>query len=212
MHFQKDRSGFPMILIEKIGAYIHYLPVTKIQVERFACSVDRPDFDAAWYEELVRLNPRTSSTALNDKNLFGVWASGVLPAEAEAFCEWSAPAMRLPTHAEWMEAYFHLRQLPAQPVDWAGALPGLDPRTAHLLGHLPASRHANLAEQMYLRNGVFEFVELQNRDERWGGAGYVPLEIHSHTFNPDLGTFHAPRSPESQRRSYYGFRALIPAS
>jgi len=212
MRFITDRSGFPMIWIENLNAYLHYFPVTKVQVERFLCQTDDSRYDGEWYDELLRLNTRTSTVSIKEKTLFGVWATGLLPAEAEDFCEWSGNGMRLPTHEEWRTAYQSLKKLPVQKVDWQKVQSGIQSRTLHLLNQLPLGEPANMAEQMYLRNGVFEWVSLSGKNERWGGMGCVPISIYSHTYNLDQGLHHAVRAPEVSRRFYYGFRALVPAS
>jgi len=35
--FEFDKTGFPMVRVDEVNAYVHWLPVTKIQFETFYC-------------------------------------------------------------------------------------------------------------------------------------------------------------------------------
>ena len=53
-----DRTGFPMIWIEPIEAWLHVLPFTKIQLEYFLVDTNETNFDHKWYKN--RLNENLS--------------------------------------------------------------------------------------------------------------------------------------------------------
>ena len=59
-----DPVGFPMIWIEEIGAFMHWLPVTKIQFEKFVASSSGGFFDDAWYRRILDLNPRVATAKI----------------------------------------------------------------------------------------------------------------------------------------------------
>ena len=66
--FILDKAGFPMIWVDKpLSAYIHWLPVTKIQFELFMCDSPSSDLSDAWYREVLSLNPRVSPKNVTKK-------------------------------------------------------------------------------------------------------------------------------------------------
>ena len=46
-----DRTGFPMVWIEPIEAWMHVLPFTKIQLEYFLVDTNKTHFDHKWYKK-----------------------------------------------------------------------------------------------------------------------------------------------------------------
>ena len=120
-----DRTGFPMIWVEAIGAFMHWLPVTKVQFEEFICDdIDGP-FDAEQYDTLLGLNPRVGIDGITPDNYWHALLNGILPAEAERFTAWCGEGYTLPTETQWLEAYGALKAWPAEPASLARTLPGL---------------------------------------------------------------------------------------
>ena len=55
--FEIDPTGFPLVWVEAIGAWMHWLPVSKLQFERFLRQAPDYPFQPAWYDHLLALNP-----------------------------------------------------------------------------------------------------------------------------------------------------------
>lgn len=211
LEFRQDRAGFPLIRIESFPAYLHFLPLTKIQLESFLCSQDDPRFDEGWYNQILQLNPRVSPGNINPRNYHQALASGIQPAEAEAYAEWNGDGMRLPTLDEWYMAYQYLKDIPPQTIDWRSQLVNPKERCLQLLQRM-APTSTSLADQLFLRGGLLEWVELETGRERWGGMGEVTPALHGLLWSPDNGVAHTVMGPEKVRLSYYGARALIPVA
>jgi hypothetical protein len=182
--FEYDRAGFPMLWLEDLGAFVHWLPVTKIQCEHFLCDVTDSSFDAAWYDQLLALNPRVSPKEIDERNYWRAIVTGVQPAEAERFARWCGEGYSLPTLSEWCDVYAACK---------AAARMGT-----------PQMR----ADQMLMRLGAMEWVEDVADGYRWGGMGRLHPDFHGLLFTPDHGRSARPTRPEIDRLSYYGFRLL----
>ena len=212
-----DNTGFPMVWAEPIGAYIHWLPVTKIQFEYFLSDTTDPTFDAAWYDRLLALNPRSSAGDLRAGNYWNALLSGVRPAEAQQYARWCGEEFSLPTLAQWFGAYRWLREL--EPLSGAEIelLPCRTERGRAVLRQMEnaagaAMQQARLArmraDQMLLRYGVMEWIEHPNDRYRWGGMGETLPAFHGQLFTPDSGVPARPSRPETDRLEHYGFRLV----
>ncbi|HYU35638.1 MAG TPA: hypothetical protein VEW48_26075 [Thermoanaerobaculia bacterium] len=209
-----DRAGFPLVWVEEIRSHIHWLPVTKIQLEHFLCEVGDSAFDAAWYDRILELNPRVSPREINERNYWKAFATGLRPAEAERFARWCGEDYALPTTSEWFAAYRALRDRSVSPPDWNGAL---QPRVRTLLARVReawsrAGQNRSLpdtrAGHMLMRLGVLEWVEDAGNGQRWGGVGLPHPDFHGVLTNPDHGMPMRPLHPETDRLFYYGFRLV----
>ncbi|MDP9122827.1 MAG: formylglycine-generating enzyme family protein, partial [Acidobacteriota bacterium] len=118
----QDRTGFPMLWLEPLDAYLGWYPVTKIQFEQFLCETADDRFGPRWYDEVLGLNPRVAPSAVEPASYWRSLLSGVLPAEAECFARWMGDRYRLPTCAEWADAFDHLRRTETQAVEWKRVL------------------------------------------------------------------------------------------
>lgn len=210
-----DNAGFPMVWVEPIGAYIHWLPVTKIQFEYFLSDTTDPTFDAAWYDRLLALNPRTSAGDLRSGNYWQALLSGIQPAEAQQFARWCGEDYSLPTLDQWFGAFKALRAAAPLPAAEIDQLPCRTERGRAVLRQLEAAtaaaaKHAarTRADQMLLRYGVMEWVEHRNDRFRWGGMGETPPDFYPQLFTPDSGVPARPTHPEKDRLGHYGFRLV----
>lgn len=99
--WQVDASGYPLILVEPLDAYVHLFPVTKPQFEKFIASGRKPGFGDEWYTELLELNPRVSYRNADVSSPDGLFMTGVTTNEASAFSRWLGRDFGLLTADEW---------------------------------------------------------------------------------------------------------------
>ncbi|HEX3046625.1 MAG TPA: hypothetical protein VHY08_17850 [Bacillota bacterium] len=217
LKFIIDKSGFPLVWVEPIGAFIHWLPVTKVQFEYFLCAVPDSRFDGAWYEEILRKNPRISPNEIKPDNYWGALLSGIRPGEAQSFVQWLGPEYGLPTLNEWVKTYQYFKTLPPQSAGIVNQMGELRERVKTLIGRLNSSSdqavrgmgdERRLADQMLMRMGVMEWVECPEHRIHWGGIGQTHPSFHGGLYTPDHGEPVIPPNPETDRLYYYGFRLI----
>jgi hypothetical protein len=217
--FETDPTGFPMVWVEEIGAWMHWLPVTKAQFERFLAGVRAaPDlaFDAAWYEHLLALNPRVAPAGIRAENYRNALLTGVVPSEAQRFAAWLGEGFALPTLDEWLRAWSALKSRPAErglPAAIAQTLAEpartLVLRFENALAAAAVSprRQRSLADQMLLRWGVLEWAEQLGRPARWVGVGEPPNLPRARRVSPEHGPV-VPAESEAFRSYLFGFRLI----
>lgn len=98
-HIIIDKSGAPAIKFSETK-YIHLLPVTKYQFERFIWQASPSCCD---YEKIIEDTGRISPDEINKKNLSSAFLTNINFEEALEFSTWLGA--RLPTDKEWEEAY-----------------------------------------------------------------------------------------------------------
>lgn len=213
-----DPVGFPMVWFEEVGAYVHRLPVTKIQFEYFLCDAPDAYFDAGWYDRVLSLNPRVTPRGVTPQNYWRALMTAVRPAEAQRFVSWCGDGFRLPTEAEWTVLYQALRVRPAEDLGASGLLEGRDSRTRELLERIDASTYEtsrrmncgpNLAGQMLLRFGVMEWVQVGLPPSSWGAKGEPLPEFCGNLEVLDRSAEVLAADPESIRFPAAGFRLLF---
>lgn len=217
LSFVLDRAGFPMLWIEDIGAYMHWLPVTKIQFETFMCSQPESSFDERWYDEILSLNKRISPTAVTARNYWQSFLTGLTPDEAQRYASWCGDDFSLPTKDDWYDAYKALQNVPAVQLDFADEMQNISPRARPLLKSLDSSnknvaKRLNIADrtlalQMFMRYGVLEWVETPNMRSTWGGMGEPLRDFHNLVISVDRGQVNNPINLEN-RMFYYGCRLI----
>lgn len=209
-----DQNEFPLLLVEDLGAYLHWLPVTKVQFETFICDTVDPRFDKAWYDRLLALNPRLTARRLEAGNYWRAFMTGVLPEEAQLYATWCGESYSLPTITEWRIAYAALRRLPPLATGAFGELPGLSGRSRSLveaLDHASAAaaaglgRERTLADQMLLRHGVLEWVVDQGGC--WSGIGELLPAFRRVIASPEA-PLTPPLATRAVRSEMFGFRLL----
>ncbi|GAB4204684.1 MAG: hypothetical protein OHK0022_30060 [Roseiflexaceae bacterium] len=220
LQFRTDRAGFPMVVIDTLDIAIHWLPLTKIQFEWFICSQTSETFDEAWYNEVTSRNPRISPSRVSSGNYWQAFLTDIRPSEAERFARWCGDSYSLPTLDQWLGAYEFLKtQQPVKGLIGTLEQQGLklSERAKTLLEKLDAASEKGckeagyprtLADQMFLRRGVLEWVAVRDARTQWGGMGLVNRNLHSIMINPDNGQPARPGQPELIRMHYYGFRLI----
>lgn len=216
IQFRIDKTGFPMLWVDAIDAYLHWMPVTKIQFETFLCAAPDSHFDADWYEEILSLNPRVSPNQIRLNNYWRAFLSGIKPSEAQRFARWNGEGYQIPTLQEWFEAYQSLKKFPPETEPFV-QMGEVKERVEKLLRQLndissqvtrEVGYTSTLADQMFMRMGVMEWIEGQNQQYQWGGMGETYPKFHGILFTPDHGQPRLPNNPEEYRLPYYGFRLL----
>lgn len=216
---QLDPTGFPMIWVEEIEAYIHWLPVTKIQFEYFLCSAPDSRFDAAWYDKLLQVNERVSPSEIRTGNYWGAFLTGIKPSEAERFARWCGQGYELPSQEQWFSSYNSTKRLAPIALEALDSAGPIRERCSRLLKQLDAVSRGEVpkvlgeqrtrADQMFFRMGVMEWVDTKGQRSRWGGMGQTNPTFHGSLFVPDHGRADLPIDPEKDDRlPHYGFRLI----
>lgn len=99
--WQVDESGYPLIFVEPLDAYVHLFPVTKPQFEKFIASGRKPGFGDEWYAALLELNPRVSYRSADISSPHGLFMTAVTTDEASEFSRWLGREYRLLTADDW---------------------------------------------------------------------------------------------------------------
>jgi hypothetical protein len=200
MRLSADRTGFPLLVVPEVELEVHLLPITKLQFEQFLTESNH--FDQPWYDQLLRLNPKTGLQTFTPKTREQLFITGILPAEARAFAQWLGEGFDLPTLAEWRIVYQALRRIrfpdSALLFDWA--IDPVDVILAHLFEHYPSRWLVDIA---LMRHGLVEWV---HQNETWVGVGAPRAVFHPNLWDP-LRNIIKPHQAE-ERLSYFGFRLV----
>jgi hypothetical protein len=217
--FETDPAGFPIVWVEAIAAWMHWLPVTKAQCERFLVEVPAAHgrgLDAAWYEHLLELNPSVAPSRIRAENYRNALLTGVVPSEAQQFASWLGPGFAIPTLDEWLSAWSALTSQPAERGLPAAIARAIEEPARTLVLHLETAlagaatkpRHRRtLADQMLLRGGVLEWVDRSGQVPRWVGVGELPRLARVPRVSPECGPV-VPDQPEVFRSYLFGFRLI----
>ena len=221
-HVRHDPVGFPMVWVPDIRAFVHCLPVTKIQFEQFLCDARDGHFNAPWYDEALRLNPRTTARRIVAGNYWNAFLTGILPFEAERFAAWCGEGYRLLEEGEWQSFFGTMKLWNIRSLADLGILSGLGPRQRELIESIEKSveevctasgEKCDLEVRMLLRLGVMEWVSIRGReDHRWGGVGEPHPTFCGNLFSPEKGELILLREPESRRLPSFGFRLAFDPS
>ena len=217
LKFTLDPTGFPMMWVNAINAYMHWMPVSKIQFEHFLCATPDSHFDENWYDQIISLNPRVTPGSIRPDNYWQALLSGVTPSEVLRFARWCGDDYRVPTLDDWFGAYTALKALPPESPEVINDMGNLRDRVRTLLTRLDAASSTallrvgyerTLADQMLMRLGVIEWVECHEQHYQWGGMGETDSRFQGSLFTPDHGQPSIPNNPDTDRLHYYGFRLI----
>jgi hypothetical protein len=213
----RDPAGFPMMWVPEIEAFLHWLPVTKIQFEHFLCDASDRSFDALWYEDLLRLNPRVSPAQIDGSNYWRAFLTGILPAEAQRFAYWCGDGYRLPTAWEWSRAYEALAGTAPQDPGRLGLIGisrsrvdevilRLEQAGAEVAGRLGYDRRA--CDQALMRLGILEWVRRKPDETSWVVLGEPFPAFVGNLLVPDLGALTVASNGDARRMPWCGFRLV----
>jgi hypothetical protein len=207
-----DRANFPMLWVESLNAYIHLLPITKIQYEYYLWDAPNPGLDQEWYDQVTKENKRISPHEITKDNYWQLFISAVLPDEAQHFAEWCEAqsgdvTYSLPTASQWQMAYRSFKEVrEGDPFLAALELAGLAPRCRTILeklAKLPSP--ASLAERLLFLGGLMEWVV--GTEKPWGLFGYPTARFVAFGQHPDNGKPFYPTDLQARHKGY-GFRLL----
>ncbi len=216
-HVVSDPTGFPMVWVQELAAYVHWLPVTKIQFEAFLCAAPDGHFDAAWYDAVLDLNPRVTPRHVASHNYWRALMTAVQPAEAQRFAAWCGDGFRLPTDDEWTTVYGATCGEPELDLAVSDLLVGRDGRTRELVerldraGRATASSMGGVADragQMLLRYGAMEWVRATAWPSDWSTRGEPSPAFCGNLELPERPATGLAAEMESARLPAAGFRLL----
>lgn len=217
MDISPDRCGFPMAWMDTIEAWVHCVPVTKIQFEAFLCDTAEPRFDSAWYDRVLASNARVSPGRVTASNYWRAFVTGVLPDEALAFARWCGDGFDLPTADEWQRLYRGASARSTLAAPWSRVAAAGPPRTWLMLERLAEAhgaatagqpRKRELADDFMLRNGVMEWVSLPGSRSGFGGLGRPARGLYPSLASPDMDLVEQPATTDRKALRAYGFRLL----
>jgi len=212
--FVLDPAKFPMLWVDELEAYIHLLPVTKIQYEYYLWDTPNSGLDQPWYDLVTKDNKRISPNAVTKDNYWQLFMTAVLPSEAQQFSQWASShsggaSYSLPTASQWQTVYRKLKETrEGDPFGAALEIEGLAPRCRTILDRLRQLPAASLAERLLLLGGVMEWVT--DGEKRWGLFGRPFERFASVGHHPDNQKPFSPTRPEDPqgRHKAFGFRLI----
>jgi len=171
--WQVDNSGYPLIFVDPLDAYIHLFPVTKAQFERFIASGRQADYGDEWYAELLALNPRISYRSPDIQVRERLFMTGITTDEAVSFGRWLGRDHKLLTAEEWSICYewFAEQSAPSLPLELAERLSrdALAIWDIVQVQWLDQRGQTNLQELSLMKQGILEWVV--ERPGRYCGLG-----------------------------------------
>lgn len=168
--------------------------------------VDPPnEFGDAWYDEVLRHNPRVAVTNFKPGKRERVFLTALLPQEAEKFAAWLGDGFGLPSVALWREVYQAFGKRPFQTAV-RGAIVQRTTEKSPVAGELLAKLWEQVAprtpaEALLLKHGVVEWVRDNGHHV---GLGVPRREFHANLWDPLEETV-KPLSPD-ERIHFFGFR------
>jgi hypothetical protein len=139
--FEIDPAGFPMVWVEAIAAWMQWLPMSRLELERFLSAAQDGPIDHAWCGRLLELNAAVALARIDSGSYAEALLTRIVPGEAERFAARLGEGFALPT--------LHLS----------------------FVATTRPRRQRTLADQMLMRYGVFEWVWQSEPPGRWVGVG-----------------------------------------
>jgi hypothetical protein len=212
-----------MVWSNDANCYVGWTPVTKLHFETFLCDDPGEAFNGAFYDAVLATSPTTSRVhvgGVKSENYWQAFVTALRPDEARAYSQWCGDTYQLPPHDIWLKVYDEFKTRPA--IDLAAVLNSVSPsaRTKELYTNLNAAADAafrrvngdkhkwTLADQTFIRNGVFEWVyttAVGNRID-WVGLGQPAMGLSPPLFSLENKKPHPVKDPATIRNPLYGFR------
>lgn len=199
LNFILDPFGFPMVELKKRNLFIHLLPVTRIQFERFI-SISGKGYGDSWYEAVESLNSRVSPAKIDSENYEGAFIGGITPSEAMDFIHSLGKSYDLPTVEEWQDAYVFLRKEGASVNDFS-TIPA-EGAAVKMLRNI-AKLSGNLFDRTFMNNCMVEWVR-QGRG--YAGSGSPRPVFHENAYNPEVDIWNP--FNVNKRMRHFGFRVV----
>lgn len=202
--WQVDAAGYPLIKVEPLNSFVHLLPVTKPQFEKFIASGRQQGFDDQWYSARLMMSPRASYRSQDLPTLEQLFMTGISTDEAGAFSKWLGREYRLLSAEDWAACYewFGRQTEIAMPQDLSDRLS----RDAQAIWEISEAqcqdrcRHPTLQDLSLLTQGILEWVV--ERPGRYCGLGEpASSKFQRKAFDPVQ-----PLGPEPRRLTNLGFR------
>ncbi len=111
-----DKSGYPLIWVDTLGAYVHLFPITKPQFERFIAASKHQEFGDEWYTEILKLNQRESYRSQDITAREQLFLTGIKTDEVAVFSKWLGHGYTLLTAADWCSFYKWCEEKPAPSI------------------------------------------------------------------------------------------------
>ena len=217
--FAIDPAGFPMVWVEAIAAWMQWLPLSRLELERYLSAARDRRIDQAWYGRLLAMNLAVAPSRIDSGSYVEALLTRIVPAEAERFAAGLGEGFALPTVEQWRRAWSALTALPAErglPAVFARL--GLEEPVRELLARIESAhlsfvattrprRQRTLADQMLMRYGVFEWAWRSEPPGRWVGIGEPRPVLGVALGSPDRGPA-VPDRPETFRSYLYGCRLI----
>lgn len=174
-HWQVDASGYPLILVEPLDAYVHLFPITKSQFEKLITSGRKPGFGDEWYTELLELNPRVSYRSADISSPDGLFMTGVTTDEASDFSRWLGRNYGLLTAEDWAVCsnWFAAQDAVSLPDALRNCLSPDAVAIWDLVETKWLDRHSTLQDLSLMTHGILEWVV--ERPGRYCGVGEPAL-------------------------------------
>ena len=195
-----DRTNFPLLAVESAGLEMHLLPVTKVQFEQFLA--ESSQVTRSQYREMLALNPAVTPEQFTLDKREGLFVTGILPKEAQAFARWLGEGFTLPTVQEWRTIYKVLRRTFLPEHDLSSEL--VEGPAGQIVDKFSAHLEAlTLQEYSLMRGGLVEWVR---QGKQWVGLGAPRPQFQPNLWDP-LTNEVKPLQPR-QRLPYFGFRLI----
>lgn len=202
-----DTSGYPLVFVEPLSAYVQLFPVTKPQFEKFIASGSQQVFGDEWYEDVLGLNQRASYRSPEVLARTQLFMTGITPDEVLAYGRWMGRDYALLTAEEWRVCYEWFAGQPSP-----SGLPHLpEDLSQDALGvwemvegqWLDQHRQSSLGELSLMTQGILEWVV--ERPGRYCGVGEPEASKLQRRFNDPV----RPTGPGRRRLRNLGFRLCM---
>ena len=216
-----DKANFPIIRIPSLHLEINWLPITKIQFEHFLC--DTGLYDNSWYQDkLNQYNDRVAPGSISRGNYWGVFMTGILPAEALRFAKWCGRGFDLPTAHEWKKVIEYFAGMSADKayIEAITTAPSVSERAKQLIERLEQVTNSDsqqlgsggrlLCDQMLMRLGIMEYIYEDDQRNTFGGWGKPNRRFWGSMYDPlrDASYVRLGKRTEGIRMKQYGFRLI----